>query len=79
MMGRPPEYSPLLRFAGTVLKYYFLAWFCLGIVCLMLAGLGAVEFAVALLLFIGAFLLRSAIFIVCLLVVAAIAEAWRYW
>jgi hypothetical protein len=79
MMNRPPEYSRLLRFAGTVLRYYLLAWFCLGVMSLILAGLGQLDLVWVVLAAVGGLLLRFAIFIFCLLAVAVIAEAWRYW
>lgn len=79
MMGKPPEYSPLLKLAGIVLKYYLLAWFCLGVVCIVLAGFGAFQLINLLLTVVGHLLLRLAIFIFCLVAVAAIAEAWKHW
>jgi hypothetical protein len=77
-MMRPPEYSPMLKFAGTVLQYYMLSWFCLGVICIVLAGFGAFQLAGLLLAVMGLFLLRLAIFIFCLVAVAVISEAWRY-
>lgn len=79
MMGRPPEYNRLLKFAGTVLKYYLLALFCFAVICIVLAGVGAFQLVSILLTTVGLLLLRLAVFIFCLVAVAVIAEAWRYW
>nr|RNJ66917.1 MAG: hypothetical protein EDM05_23165 [Leptolyngbya sp. IPPAS B-1204] len=79
MMGRPPEYSPLLKFAGNVLKYYLLSWLCFAVVCIVLAGLGAFEVIAFLVATVAQFLLRLVVFIFCLVVVGAVAEAWKHW
>lgn len=78
-MGRPPEYSRLLKFAGIVVKYYLLAVFCFAVVCLVLAGLGAFQLVGILLVTVGPILVRLAILIFCLVAVATIAEAWKHW
>ena len=79
MMRRPPKYHPLLQLAGTVLKYYLLNLFCLAVLCLVLGGIGATSMALMLLATVGSVLLRLAVFVFCLVAVAVIAEAWRYW
>jgi hypothetical protein len=79
MMWRPPEYRPLLRIAGILLKYYLLAWFCFIVLCLFLAGLGAVHLVSFWLVMMAIFLVRLAIFLFCFVAIAAIAEAWHYW
>lgn len=78
-MGRPPEYSPLLKLAGTVLKYYLLSWFCFAVICIVLTGFGAFQLIELLVNTVGRLLLRLAVFIFCLIATAVIAEAWRQW
>ncbi len=79
MIGRPTEHRWLMKVAGILLKYYFLAWFCFTVLCLMLTGLGAVHLIGFLLVTVGLLLGRLAIFLFCFLAIAMIAEAWRYW
>jgi hypothetical protein len=79
MMQRPPKYSRLLRLAGTLFKYYLLSWFCLGVICLVLAGIGAFQLVGLLLSTVGLLLMRLAIFLFCFIAIAAAAEAWRHW
>ncbi len=79
MMERPPEYGRLIRLAGVLLKYYLLSWFCLAVVCLALAGVGALQIVGLLLATIGLLLIRLALFLFCFTAIAAIAEAWRHW
>ena len=79
MIRRPSEYRQWLRAAGILLKYYLLAWFCLTVLCLMLAGLGAFHLIGFLLMTVGLLLGRIAVFLFCFVAIAAIAEAWKYW
>jgi len=79
MMWRPPEYRPLLKIAGILLKYYLLAWFCFTVLCLILAGLGVFHLFSLWLVMMAIFLIRLAIFLFCFVAIAAIAEAWHYW
>jgi hypothetical protein len=78
-MGKPPEYSRLLKFAGAVVKYYLLAVFCFAVICLVLACLGAFQLVGILLITVGHLFLRLAVLIFCLIAVATIAEAWKHW
>lgn len=71
------EYSPLLKWVGRILRYYLLALFGFAIVCIASASLGATQLAGLLLLIVGEWFLRLALFNGCLIGVAAMVESLR--
>ncbi len=71
------EHSPLFKLAAKFLKYFLLAFLGFAIAYVLSIGLGASNFAAALLPFVGSWFGKLGIVLLCFMAIVMIIESWR--